>query len=70
MGDGTTSVVLMAGELLKQSKEFIEDGMHPCVIMDGYREALKICVDRIKEISYKINDKTDEEKRDLLIKCA
>ena len=54
VGDGTTSVVLMAGELLKQSKEFIEDGMHPCVIMDGYREALKVCTDRIKEISLKI----------------
>jgi T-complex protein 1 subunit eta len=28
VGDGTTSVVLMAGELLKQSKAFIEEGMH------------------------------------------
>lgn len=70
VGDGTTSVVLMAGELLKQSKEFIEDGMHPCVIMDGYREALRVCTDRIREISLKINDKSEEEKRDLLMKCA
>ena len=28
VGDGTTSVVLMAGELMKQSKSLIEEGMH------------------------------------------
>jgi len=70
VGDGTTSVVLMAGELLKQSKEFIEEGMHSSVIMAGYREAQQMCIDRIKEISYKIADKPEAEKRDLLMKCA
>ncbi len=29
VGDGTTSVVLLAGEILKEAKAFIEDGMHP-----------------------------------------
>jgi T-complex protein 1 subunit eta len=70
VGDGTTSVVLMAGELLKQSKEFIDEGMHSSVIMAGYREAQQMCIDRIKEISYKIADKPEAEKRDLLMKCA
>jgi len=28
VGDGTTSVVITAGELLKEAKQFIEDGMH------------------------------------------
>ena len=40
VGDGTTSVVLFAGELLNQSKQFIEEGMHPSVIIKGYREAM------------------------------
>lgn len=70
VGDGTTSVVMMAGELLKQSKTFIDEGMHSQIIIKGYREALKLCLDRIKEISVKIGDKTPEEKRDLLLKCA
>lgn len=70
VGDGTTSVVLTAGELLKQSKTFIDEGMHSQIIIKGYREALKLCIDRIKEISIKIADKTPEEKRDLLLKCA
>ena len=70
VGDGTTSVVLTAGELLRQSKIFIEEGMHSQIIIKGYRTALDLCVQRIKEISVKIGDKSAEEKRELLIKCA
>lgn len=70
VGDGTTSVVLTAGELLRQSKQFIEEGMHSQIIIKGYREACQKCIDRIKEISVKIADKSAEEKRDLLVKCA
>jgi len=70
VGDGTTSVVLCAGELLKQAKQFIEEGMHSQVIIKGYREACNQCVDRIREISVKIGDKSEAEKRDLLVKCA
>ena len=70
VGDGTTSVVLTAGELLRQSKIFIEEGMHSQIIIKGYRQALKLCVDRIKDISVKIADKSAEEKRELLEKCA
>ena len=70
VGDGTTSVVLTAGELLKQSKTFIEEGMHSQIIIKGYRMALKMCLDRIREISVKIGDKSDAEKRELLEKCA
>jgi len=70
VGDGTTSVVLTAGELLRQSKSLIEEGMHSQVVIKGYRQALKMCLDRIKEVSVKISDKTEEEKRDLLEKCA
>ena len=70
VGDGTTSVVLTAGELLKQSKSFIEEGMHSQIIIKGYRTAMKLCVDRINEISVKIEDKSPEERRDLLMKCA
>lgn len=44
--------------------------MHSQIIIKGYREALKMCLDRIKHVSNKIGDKTQEEKRDLLEKCA
>ena len=70
VGDGTTSVVLVAGELLKQSKQFIEEGMHSSIIIKGYRDAMRLCLDRIKEVSVKIGDKNDEDKRELLLRCA
>lgn len=44
VGDGTTSVMILAGELLKESKNFIEEGMSPITIIKGYREALRIAL--------------------------
>lgn len=38
-GDGTTSVVLMVGELLKQADRYIAEGLHPRVLTDGYEVA-------------------------------
>ncbi|KAL1959788.1 hypothetical protein VTO42DRAFT_933 [Malbranchea cinnamomea] len=44
-GDGTTSVVLLVGELLKQADRYLSEGLHPRVLTDGYEiaknEALK-----------------------------
>jgi T-complex protein 1 subunit eta len=70
VGDGTTSVVLFAGELLKESKQFIDEGMHSSVIIKGYREAMQRCIDRIKDVSIKIADEDLEARRDILKKCA
>lgn len=33
VGDGTTSVMMLAGELLKEAKPFIEEGIHPQIII-------------------------------------
>lgn len=45
-GDGTTSVVLLVGEFLKQADRYISEGLHPRIITDGYEiakvEALKV----------------------------
>lgn len=41
-GAGTTSVCLLAGEFLKAAKPFIEEGVHPQVIIRGYRKALQL----------------------------
>lgn len=38
-GDGTTSVVLLVGELLKQADRQITEGLHPRVLTDGYEIA-------------------------------
>ena len=48
VGDGTTSVVLLVGELLKQADRYISEGVHPSVIAGGFdlakKEALKVCL--------------------------
>ncbi|ETW80629.1 hypothetical protein HETIRDRAFT_320598 [Heterobasidion irregulare TC 32-1] len=41
VGDGTTSVVLLVGELLKQADRFISEGVHPSVIGEGFDQAKK-----------------------------
>lgn len=40
-GDGTTSTVLLIGELMKQSERFIAEGMHPRLLCDGFEVAKK-----------------------------
>lgn len=40
VGDGTTSVVLLAAEILKECKDFVEDGLHPRIIVRGLREVI------------------------------
>lgn len=37
VGDGTTSVVIVASELLKRANELVKKGIHPTTIMGGYR---------------------------------
>ena len=70
VGDGTTSVTIFAGELLKESKQFIEEGMHPSIIIKGYREAMTKSIERIREVSIKIADDSVEGRREILKKCA
>ena len=38
-GDGTTSAVIIAGELLARAEELIEKNVHPTTIIEGYKKA-------------------------------
>lgn len=69
IGDGTTSVVLLAGSMLKAVKPFVEEGVHPQIIIRNVRTAAKLAVQKVKELSvpYDINTKEGHE---MLIKCA
>ncbi|KAJ8127168.1 hypothetical protein O1611_g6468 [Lasiodiplodia mahajangana] len=59
VGDGTTSVVVLAGEILKEIKEHVEQGVSSQVIIKGLRRASMMAVNKIKEISVR----TDEANR-------
>ncbi|CAA7407684.1 unnamed protein product [Spirodela intermedia] len=70
VGDGTTTVVLLAGEFLKEAKPFIEDGVHPQNLIRSYRTACNLAINKIKEVAVSIEGKSLEEKKKLLAKCA
>lgn len=66
IGDGTTSVVVLAAEFLKEAKPFIEEGVHPQIIIRSFRNALNLVIKRLDEIAVKLGDQSD----DIFIKCA
>merc|ERR1719178_16172 len=47
VGDGTTSVVVLAGELLKEAKNFLEDGLVAPQIIKGFRLALSLTMQKL-----------------------
>jgi archaeal chaperonin len=60
VGDGTTSVVVLAGSLLEKAEDLINKNVHPTVIVDGYRRASEKAIKILREISNEI-DPTDKE---------
>ncbi len=53
VGDGTTSVVVLAGALVRRAEELLAIGIAPSTIIDGYSKALDISLKALKEISQK-----------------
>jgi len=68
VGDGTTSVVVLAGELLRQAKGFVEDGVHVRNIINGYRKAAEMTRQTLKTLAVHVEEK--DQQRSLLEKCA
>ncbi|RLV91957.1 T-complex protein 1 subunit zeta [Spathaspora sp. JA1] len=65
-GDGTTTVVLLVGELLKQAERFISEGVHPRIIVDGFelaREYSLKYLDQFKQVP-------DDFDREFLLQIA
>ncbi len=54
VGDGTTSVVLLAGEILKNCKPFVEDNVHPQVVIRGLRKATQLSLEKIKDLAVQV----------------
>jgi len=51
VGDGTTSAVIIAGELLSKAEELIDKNVHPTVIIDGYRKAGEKALEVLEKIA-------------------
>ena len=71
VGDGTTSVVVIAGELLAEARTFVEDGVHPQVVVRAYRKALELAKKRIAEIAVPLPTDADAATRRVFLEhCA
>src|SRR5690348_14117733 len=66
VGDGTTSVVVLAGALIERAEELIAKNVHPTVIVDGYRKTAFKSIEILNSIAMKI----DGQNKDQLIKVA
>ncbi len=66
VGDGTTTAVVLAGELLKNAEKLLDMDIHPTVVARGYRLASEHAIKVLHEISTKI----DRKDRALLVKIA
>lgn len=54
-GDGTTSAVIIAGELLSKGEELLDKNLHPTVIIDGYRLAQEKALETIEKIALPVD---------------
>ena len=64
VGDGTTTAVIIAGELLKRSEELLDQEIHPTIKALGYRQAAQKAIELLDQISIDADDK------DTLLKVA
>jgi len=66
VGDGTTSVVVLAGALIEKAEELINKDVHPSVIVDGYNAAAEQALKLLEKIAVKV----DIADKDMLLKIT
>ena len=66
VGDGTTTAVVLASELLKKAEELLDQNIHPIILVSGYRKASQKAIEAINKISVPL----DINDRKTLLKVA
>jgi thermosome len=66
VGDGTTTAVILAGELLRKAEELLDQNIHPTVLVSGYRKAAQVAIEALD----KIGTSVDLDDRQTLKKVA
>jgi thermosome len=60
VGDGTTTTVVLTGELIKEAEKLLEKNIHPTVIVTGYKKALEKAEEVLRKVAIKV-DVNDNE---------
>jgi thermosome len=61
VGDGTTSVVILAGALIEKAEELINKDVHPTIIVDGYRKGATKAIEVLGSIAQKVEGNEKKE---------
>jgi thermosome len=67
VGDGTTTAVVLAGELLKRAEELLDQNIHPTIIVSGYRKAAQKAVEVINKIAKPVDIEDRETLREVAL---
>ncbi len=59
VGDGTTTAVLLSGELLERAEKLLDRDVHPTVIVDGYKKAAEKAMEMLDKMSMPVAEKDD-----------
>jgi len=66
VGDGTTSVIILAGEMMSAAQKFLEQNMHPTVIISAYRKALEDMQVILDDISVTVDTNNQSEMKKIV----
>jgi len=70
VGDGTTSVIVLASEVLGVSQQFLEDKMHPTLIISAYRQALEDAVKILEDqVAFDVDINDEKEMIKVIQSC-
>lgn len=69
VGDGTTSVIILAGEMMMAAKPFIERDIHPSVIVSAYHKAMVEGLKIISDIAFPLDINSDDDVKKALNSC-
>ena len=59
VGDGTTTASVLAGRLLAQAEDLLEDDVHPTTIVEGYHEASALALEAVEEMT--LDEELDDD---------
>jgi len=66
VGDGTTSVIILAGEMLSVAEPLIEKKLHPTLVVSGYMQALEDGLEMMNNFAYQVDTNSQEAMREIV----
>jgi len=69
VGDGTTSVIVLSGEMMIRAEPFLQRNMHPTQIVGGYNRAMQAALDKCEELTMTVDPSDPAQLRGMIQSC-